>query len=79
MVLLVKPQFDAGRREVSRGRGVITDPEVWDRVRQEVDEAFRAAACNVVAWTDSPITGAEGNHEFLVHATAPTGSHERVR
>lgn len=71
MVLLVKPQFEAGRVEVSRGRGVISDPEVWDRVRTEVDDAFVAAGCEVIGWTDSPITGADGNHEFLVHARAP--------
>ena len=71
MVLLVKPQFEAGREEVSRGRGVITDPAVWDRVRDDVVDAFIEAGCVVVGWTDSPITGAEGNHEFLVHAVSP--------
>jgi len=74
MVLLVKPQFEAGRTEVSRGRGVISDPDVWERVRREVDDAFSAAGCTVLAWTDSPITGADGNHEFLVHAVTPKGS-----
>jgi 23S rRNA (cytidine1920-2'-O)/16S rRNA (cytidine1409-2'-O)-methyltransferase len=73
MVLLVKPQFEAGRAEVSRGRGVITDPEVWERVRHEIEGAFDEAGCTVLGWTDSPITGADGNREFLVHATAPTG------
>jgi 23S rRNA (cytidine1920-2'-O)/16S rRNA (cytidine1409-2'-O)-methyltransferase len=73
MVLLVKPQFEAGRAEVSRGRGVITDPAVHARVRDEVAAAFVAAGCVVHAWVDSPITGADGNHEFLVHATAPFG------
>jgi len=74
MVLLVKPQFEAGRSEVSRGRGVISDPDVWERVRSEVSDAFVAAGCEVVAWTDSPITGADGNHEFLVHAVTPKGA-----
>jgi 23S rRNA (cytidine1920-2'-O)/16S rRNA (cytidine1409-2'-O)-methyltransferase len=68
MVLLVKPQFEAGRSEVSRGRGVITDPLVWDRVRDEITDAFLEHGCEVVGWTDSPITGADGNREFLVHA-----------
>jgi 23S rRNA (cytidine1920-2'-O)/16S rRNA (cytidine1409-2'-O)-methyltransferase len=68
MVLLVKPQFEAGRTEVSRGRGVITDPTIWDRVRTEITAGLVAAGCEVVAWTTSPITGAEGNREFLVHA-----------
>jgi 23S rRNA (cytidine1920-2'-O)/16S rRNA (cytidine1409-2'-O)-methyltransferase len=71
MVMLVKPQFEAGRAEVSRGRGIVTDPAIWERVRGEVTAAFEEAGCRVVAWTDSPITGADGNREFLVHATAP--------
>lgn len=71
MVLLVKPQFEAGRQEVSRGRGIITDPAVWDRVRAEVAEALTSIGCIVRGWTESPITGADGNREFLVHATAP--------
>jgi 23S rRNA (cytidine1920-2'-O)/16S rRNA (cytidine1409-2'-O)-methyltransferase len=68
MVLLVKPQFEAGRQEVDRGRGVITDPAIHDRVRAEIDEALVTAGCSVLGWTDSPITGADGNREFLVHA-----------
>jgi 23S rRNA (cytidine1920-2'-O)/16S rRNA (cytidine1409-2'-O)-methyltransferase len=74
LVLLVKPQFEAGRQEVSRGHGVITDPAVHDRVREEVGAALELADCSVRAWTESPITGADGNREFLVHAVAPTGS-----
>lgn len=72
MVLLVKPQFEAGRAEVSRGRGVITDPAVWDRVRSDVSAAIEAAGCRIAGWTDSPITGADGNREFLVHVVAPS-------
>jgi 23S rRNA (cytidine1920-2'-O)/16S rRNA (cytidine1409-2'-O)-methyltransferase len=73
MVLLVKPQFEAGRQEVDRGRGIITDPAIHDRVRHEVETALDAAGCVVVGWTDSPISGADGNREFLVHATTPGG------
>lgn len=71
MVLLVKPQFEAGRAEVSRGRGVITDPAIWQRVQLEIEHALHAAGCAVAGWTDSPIKGANGNREFLVHAIAP--------
>ena len=71
MVLLVKPQFEAGRAEVSRGRGVITDPAIWERVSLEVERALQTAGCGVAGWTDSPITGADGNREFLVHAIVP--------
>jgi 23S rRNA (cytidine1920-2'-O)/16S rRNA (cytidine1409-2'-O)-methyltransferase len=71
MVLLVKPQFEAGKAEVSRGRGVVTDPKVHARVRDEVAAACRGAGCEVVGWTESPITGADGNVEFLIHARTP--------
>ena len=71
MVLLVKPQFEAGRAEVSRGKGVIKDPEIHQRVRSEIDDALVDAGCRVVGWTASPITGADGNVEFLVHARTP--------
>ena len=74
MVLLVKPQFEAGRSEVSRGRGVISDPAVWSRVREEVEQAFIKVGCAVVSWTDSPISGADGNREFLLHALSPEGN-----
>src|SRR5438132_665660 len=40
LLLLVKPQFEAGRQAVSRGKGVIRDPEVWDAVRKRVSGAF---------------------------------------
>jgi 23S rRNA (cytidine1920-2'-O)/16S rRNA (cytidine1409-2'-O)-methyltransferase len=72
MVLLVKPQFEAGRAEVSRGRGVVTDPAVHERVRAEVGDALATAGCVVRGWTESPITGADGNKEFLVHAETPS-------
>jgi 23S rRNA (cytidine1920-2'-O)/16S rRNA (cytidine1409-2'-O)-methyltransferase len=77
MVLLVKPQFEAGRTEVSRGRGVITDPTVRQRVVAEVDDALVAAGCVVRGHVESPIRGADGNVEYLVHAVTPTSADER--
>jgi 23S rRNA (cytidine1920-2'-O)/16S rRNA (cytidine1409-2'-O)-methyltransferase len=74
MVLLVKPQFEAGRQEVDRGRGIITDPAIHERVRGEIEEALADAGCQVQGWTDSPIAGADGNREFLVHATTSPAS-----
>jgi 23S rRNA (cytidine1920-2'-O)/16S rRNA (cytidine1409-2'-O)-methyltransferase len=73
LVLLVKPQFEAGRAEVSRGHGVITDPQIHDRVRGEVEAALVDAGCTVVGWCDSPISGGDGNREFLVHARTADG------
>ena len=68
LVLLVKPQFEAGRREASQGRGVIRDPAVWRRVLGEVVDAVRALGGAIMGVMVSPITGAEGNVEFLLHA-----------
>ncbi|MDO8363005.1 MAG: TlyA family RNA methyltransferase [Actinomycetota bacterium] len=69
LVLLVKPQFEAGKVEVARGHGVITDAAIHDRVRDEVHAALVERGCDVRGWIESPITGGEGNREFLVYAT----------
>jgi 23S rRNA (cytidine1920-2'-O)/16S rRNA (cytidine1409-2'-O)-methyltransferase len=74
MILLVKPQFEAQRREVDKGRGIISDPAIHERVRDEIESAFERAGCRVRGWTDSPIKGADGNREFLVHVTTPSTS-----
>ena len=74
MVLLVKPQFEAGRAEVARGRGVIIDPAIHARVQDEVETALGAAGCRVVGWVDSPLKGGEGNRELLVHTVTATPS-----
>jgi 23S rRNA (cytidine1920-2'-O)/16S rRNA (cytidine1409-2'-O)-methyltransferase len=68
LILLVKPQFEAGRAEASRGRGVIKDPEVQARVLEEVCADLRDRGASIMDTMESPITGADGNREFLVHA-----------
>ncbi len=70
LVLLVKPQFEAGREEAARGRGVISDPEVWRRVLVDVHAAFAARGAAIMDAMTSPIEGADGNVEFLVHFVA---------
>ena len=67
MILLVKPQFEVGREEASRGRGVITDPALhkWS-VEKVSDEAVRLG-WSVDGCVESPIKGGEGNTEFLLH------------
>jgi 23S rRNA (cytidine1920-2'-O)/16S rRNA (cytidine1409-2'-O)-methyltransferase len=72
LVLLVKPQFEAGRDEATRGRGVIRDPGVWRRVLDEVLIALRATGAAIMGAMVSPLTGADGNVEFFVHARAAT-------
>lgn len=64
-VALVKPQFEAGRADVPRG-GVVTDPGVHARVVDEVIEAARAAGFDPGRVEQSPITGTDGNVEFLL-------------
>jgi 23S rRNA (cytidine1920-2'-O)/16S rRNA (cytidine1409-2'-O)-methyltransferase len=71
LVLLVKPQFEAGRAEAARGRGVIRDPAVHQRVLHEVVAALEGLGSTIMGTMTSPITGAEGNVELFVHATAP--------
>jgi 23S rRNA (cytidine1920-2'-O)/16S rRNA (cytidine1409-2'-O)-methyltransferase len=74
MVLLVKPQFEAGRQEVSRGRGVITDPEIHLRAIDTVTASVEQCGGSVESVVESPIKGAEGNIEFLMWVKCPLGS-----
>ena len=66
VVVLVKPQFEAGREEVGKG-GLVLDAVVHARVIDEVAAAAHALGLTRVAMTESPITGTEGNREFFLH------------
>ena len=70
LVLLVKPQFEAGKAEVDRGSGVIRDRAVWEQVLVEVERSVRAHGAAIIGGMASPITGADGNVEFLLHVGA---------
>jgi 23S rRNA (cytidine1920-2'-O)/16S rRNA (cytidine1409-2'-O)-methyltransferase len=68
LVALVKPQFEAGKAEVDKGRGVIRDPAVQEAALERV-RSFALAelpGAQLVGSMDSPITGADGNREFLL-------------
>ena len=67
LVALVKPQFEAGRQEVGKG-GVVRDPEVHRRVCEEAAAWVETQGWSVLGLTESPITGPEGNVEFLLGA-----------
>ena len=67
LVALIKPQFEAGREEVGKG-GVVRDPEIHARVCEEVRTWIQAQGWTVIGITPSPITGPQGNVEFLLHA-----------
>ena len=64
VVALVKPQFEAGKADVPRG-GVVTDPATWERVLVEVAAAAEQVGFSVHETIRSPITGTDGNVEFL--------------
>ena len=66
IVALVKPQFEAGREDVGKG-GLVVDANVHTRVVAEVTSAASEVGLKRTGLIDSPITGAEGNREFLMH------------
>jgi len=67
LVALIKPQFEAGREEVGKG-GVVRDPAVHQRVCAAASAWVQSRGWRVVGITPSPITGPEGNIEFLLGA-----------
>ena len=79
VVALVKPQFEAGRESVPRG-GVVTDPQVWRRVLDEVAAAAGRAGFHAHRAVASPVVGGDGNVEFLAdlrQEPAADGAYER--
>lgn len=66
-VILVKPQFEAGRGHVGKG-GIVRDPAAHQLAIDKAAECVNALGWTVVETIPSPITGAEGNREFLLYA-----------
>ena len=71
MLLLVKPQFEVGRVEASRGRGVITDPALHTSAVERVESEARRLGWDVGGAVESPLKGQDGNTEFLLHLSRP--------
>ena len=67
MVLLVKPQFEAGREHVGKG-GIVREPAARQLAIERVRNAAAELGGEELEVIDSPITGMEGNHEYLLHA-----------
>lgn len=67
MILLVKPQFEAEKPEVDKGAGVIRDGEIHQRTIAQVVESFRSQGMKQSGLIESPLRGADGNTEFLLH------------
>ena len=68
LVALVKPQFEAGRDEAARTRGVIRDPKIRDAAIAKARDAIVAAGFEVLGEVDSTLKGPKGNHEHFIHA-----------
>ena len=66
-VLLIKPQFEAGRLHVGKG-GIVRDPEARQSAIQRVRDCVVEQRGTAIEIIDSPIRGMEGNHEYLLHA-----------
>ncbi len=70
LVALIKPQFEAGPAHVGKG-GLVQDPAVHVTVRREIGDLLRALGWAIVGEAESPITGGDGNREFLIAAQRP--------
>jgi 23S rRNA (cytidine1920-2'-O)/16S rRNA (cytidine1409-2'-O)-methyltransferase len=68
LIALIKPQFEVGRRQVGKG-GVVRDPKLHEQVCTRISDWLRALpGWSVMGISESPITGSEGNKEFLIGA-----------
>ena len=66
IVALVKPQFEAGREQVGK-KGIVRDPKVHEGVLVKIIDLARSLGFHVINLSYSPITGGDGNIEFLLH------------
>lgn len=67
LIVLIKPQFEAGREQVGKG-GIVRDPAAQEQSVEKVRRAVADLGTTTIEVTESPILGAEGNKEFLLHA-----------
>ena len=72
IIALIKPQFEVGKREVGKG-GIVRDPAAHERVIDDLCQAARGMGLIVSGLCESPITGADGNREFLIMLQLPEG------
>jgi 23S rRNA (cytidine1920-2'-O)/16S rRNA (cytidine1409-2'-O)-methyltransferase len=71
LVALVKPQFEVGREEAARSKGVVRDPEIRARAIAGAASDVKAAGLDVLGTCDSTLEGPKGNLEAFVHARKP--------
>jgi 23S rRNA (cytidine1920-2'-O)/16S rRNA (cytidine1409-2'-O)-methyltransferase len=67
-VVLIKPQFEAGREHIGKG-GIVRDPHAHLLAIERVTACLTSLSGHSIEVIDSPITGMEGNREFLLHAS----------
>jgi 23S rRNA (cytidine1920-2'-O)/16S rRNA (cytidine1409-2'-O)-methyltransferase len=72
IVALIKPQFEVGKGEVGKG-GIVRDPAAHEKVIEDVRQAASDLGLTVDGLCESPITGADGNREFLILLQLPEG------
>ncbi|WP_188802994.1 TlyA family RNA methyltransferase [Sporolactobacillus putidus] len=75
IIALIKPQFEAGRNEVGK-KGVVHDPNVHERVLSDLLQFAAQTGFSVLGLDYSPITGGDGNIEFLAHLNSDAGKAE---
>lgn len=76
VLVLVKPQFEVGKREASRGKGVIRDPILWRSALDGAITAFNQTGASMIGTMVSPLRGADGNVEFFLHLVATAGPNQ---
>tara|TARA_X000000368_G_scaffold379292_1_gene334282 strand:- start:1038 stop:1811 length:774 start_codon:yes stop_codon:yes gene_type:complete len=71
LIALIKPQFEADKHEVDAGKGIITSPEIHQRILEELLSFCKDSLphAEIIGHIDSPIKGTDGNKEFLVGLT----------
>jgi 23S rRNA (cytidine1920-2'-O)/16S rRNA (cytidine1409-2'-O)-methyltransferase len=74
IIALIKPQFEAGREQAGRGKGVIRDPAVHQQVLLEIQDFAKEEGFGVMGLIPSPLLGAKGNQEFLIWLSYPARS-----
>ena len=71
VIALVKPQFEAGRKEAAKGKGVIRSEEIRLSIIEGLIDFIKAIDINYIGYTESPILGPKGNKEFLLFLIIP--------
>lgn len=73
LIVLVKPQFEVGRTEASKTRGVISDPKLWLAALESASASLEDGGAAMMGVMVSPLRGSDGNVEFFLHARRPAG------